>query len=71
MAYATDISAIRAAAPKAGVFRTLFARIAQYRTYRATFNELSSMGDRELADIGLSRSQIRSIAYEHSYDVKR
>ncbi|MEM5519955.1 DUF1127 domain-containing protein [Sulfitobacter sp. AS59] len=36
----------------------------QARVYRATFNELSSLSNRELADLGMSRSQIRSIALE-------
>jgi len=38
------------------------ARVAHNRAYRTTFNELSSMTDRELADIGVSRSMINEIA---------
>jgi uncharacterized protein YjiS (DUF1127 family) len=36
----------------------------QNRVYRATFNELSALSNRELADLGMARSQIRSIALE-------
>ena len=33
-----------------------------WRKYRHTCSELSRMSDRELFDIGISRSEIRSIA---------
>lgn len=35
---------------------------AQRKLYRNTYNELSALSDAELADIGISRSNIRSIA---------
>jgi uncharacterized protein YjiS (DUF1127 family) len=35
---------------------------ADQRAMRQTFNELSAMNDRDLADIGLSRGEIRHIA---------
>ncbi len=41
--------------------------LVQYRRYRATLEELSMLTDRELADIGLHRSNIRDIAREHVY----
>lgn len=34
------------------------------RAYRTTVRELSSLSTRELADLGLSRSMIRSVALE-------
>jgi len=37
-------------------------RVSQSRAYRATFNELSAMTDRELADIGVARSMIHEIS---------
>ncbi len=43
---------------------TIETRLKQHRVYRATFNELSTLSNRELADLGMSRSQIRSIALE-------
>jgi len=34
------------------------------RIYRQTVNELSGLSNRELADLGIARSQIKSIAKE-------
>lgn len=36
--------------------------LAEQRRYRATVNELSTLGDRELADIGLRRADIEFVA---------
>jgi uncharacterized protein YjiS (DUF1127 family) len=38
-----------------------------YRLYRATLDELGSLSDRELADLGISRLSIRDIARESVY----
>jgi uncharacterized protein YjiS (DUF1127 family) len=35
-----------------------------WRRYNASVRELSSLGDRELADIGISRSEIPARAWE-------
>ena len=35
---------------------------AQRKLYRTTYNELAALTDKELADIGVARSSIRSIA---------
>ena len=48
----------------AALVSTFDARRKQRRVYRATFNELSSLPNRDLADLGISRSQIRSVALE-------
>lgn len=42
-------------------------RFARYQTYRTTLNELQALNDRELADLGVSRGMIRSIAYQAAY----
>lgn len=42
-------------------------RLALYRRYRATLDELEMLSDRELSDIGMHRSNIREIASEHVY----
>ena len=42
-------------------------RLARYRHYRTTLDELSMLTDRDLADIGMERSSIRDIAREHVY----
>jgi len=36
----------------------------QWRRYNASLRELSQLGDRELADIGISRADIPRIAWE-------
>ena len=42
-------------------------RAGQAREFRRVYNELSGMSDRDLADIGISRGMIRSIAIEAGY----
>ena len=38
----------------------------QWRRYNSSLRELSQLGDRELADMGISRSDIPRIAWESS-----
>lgn len=38
-----------------------------YGVYRQTFNELSALSDRELADLGVARSELARVAYEAAY----
>lgn len=38
-----------------------------WRKYRRTIDELASMSDRELNDLGLSRSDIKSVAHKSVY----
>ncbi len=57
-------------APLAGInaaIKTLGERYAQYNVYRATVAELSVLSNRELADLGVSRSAIKGIAIEAAY----
>jgi uncharacterized protein YjiS (DUF1127 family) len=42
-----------------GVFR-------QWRRYNASLRELNKLGDRELADLGISRGDIPRLAWEDS-----
>lgn len=46
---------------------TLRQRFHTYRQYRETVNGLSALSNRELADLGLHRSQIRAIALDSVY----
>ncbi|NDR56585.1 DUF1127 domain-containing protein [Pseudoruegeria sp. M32A2M] len=39
-------------------------KLRQFRAYRRTMDELSTLGDRELGDLGLSRAMFREIARE-------
>jgi uncharacterized protein YjiS (DUF1127 family) len=45
----------------------LTTRYARYRVFRTTVNDLAILPDSVLSDMGLTRSQIRSVAYEHAY----
>ena len=40
---------------------------ARYSVYRETMDELRTLSARELADLGLSKSGIRAVAYEAAY----
>ena len=42
-------------------------RLAKYKIYTTTLHELSALSNRDLADLGLSRSMIKSIAAEAAY----
>lgn len=48
----------------ANLLHAASARYARYRVYNDTYNELSQLGDRELNDLGMSRSMIRGLALE-------
>lgn len=39
----------------------------RYKMYRQTVRELAALSDRELNDLGIARSSIRSIAMEAAY----
>lgn len=52
----------------AGLIGRIKERIARYRLYRHTLAELETLGDRELADLGLHRSMLRGIAYRTAYE---
>lgn len=45
-------------------------RFAKWRLYRRTLAELSEITPRELADLGLSRSNLRAAAYEAVYGTR-
>lgn len=49
-------------------FDALATRRRQNRMFRQTFAELSELSNRELNDLGISRSEIRRIAIESSRD---
>ncbi len=45
----------------------LTAAIKARRVYQRTFAELNGLSDRELADLGIARSNLRNIALEAAY----
>ena len=48
-------------------FNGLRARRAKYVVYRETLGELEALSDRELNDLGITRGEIRGIAYQAAY----
>jgi uncharacterized protein YjiS (DUF1127 family) len=66
MAYAanTQVAPANIFARGAEILATVGAYIERRRVYKQTVRELSALSNRELADLGLSRSMIRSIALE-------
>ncbi|MGY3437943.1 MULTISPECIES: DUF1127 domain-containing protein [unclassified Marinovum] len=47
-------------------FNEVQAFAAKRKVYSATYNELARLDDRELADIGVGRSDIADIARDHA-----
>ena len=45
------------------------ARLARRKVFRQTLHELSVLSDRELADLGLHRTEIHRIAYQAAYEL--
>jgi uncharacterized protein YjiS (DUF1127 family) len=72
MAQATDI---RVASQSALVARfydmmdTVRQQRARRKVFNATFRELQALSNRELADLGLGRSEIRRVALQAAYDI--
>jgi uncharacterized protein YjiS (DUF1127 family) len=46
---------------------SLVERFANYRLYRATLTELEGLTDRDLTDLGLTRGDIRDVAWNAAY----
>ena len=78
MAYTSDLRLAQPRAAQAGFVGKLLAikadmsvRYARYRVFRDTVNDLAILPDSVLADMGLNRSQIRSVAYQHAYGAQK
>lgn len=50
-----------------GLFTAVSRAFADYRLFLRTLNELRSLNDRELRDLGISRYSIREVAYDSVY----
>ena len=50
------------------MFAALVRFIHQWKRYNQSLNELSRLGDRELADIGISRSDIPRLAWTAAHE---
>ncbi len=66
MTYFTDANATgsRQFSRIAAFFDTIALKMRQRKAYRQTFNELSTMTSRDLADLGMCRSDFRRISRE-------
>ncbi len=49
------------------MFATFVRFIREYRSYNRSVAELTRLGDRELADIGISRSDIQRVAWNAAH----
>jgi uncharacterized protein YjiS (DUF1127 family) len=72
MAYYNDIAKRddlieRALGATARILNTAAERRAQRRIFHSTLGELTALSDRELADLGMHRSELNRIAWESAY----
>jgi len=61
----TTLDALRVAAGAAAQ------NVAAWMSYRRTVRELSDLSNRDLADLGLNRSEIRRVARDSVYGARR
>ncbi|HZD92107.1 MAG TPA: DUF1127 domain-containing protein [Pseudolabrys sp.] len=50
------------------MFATIVRFFREWRRYSQSVNELSRLGERELADIGISRSDIHRVAWSAAHE---
>jgi len=62
MAHAITLNAHVDGREQPGLLARVRLMLADYHAYREVYDELDSLSDRELADIGLSRLGIRDVA---------
>ena len=67
MAHASDLNVYADYVEEPGIFARLRKAIADKRAYLATYEELDALSDRALADLGLSRLNVRDVAREAVY----
>ena len=67
MAHANTLNAYADYAEQPGIFARLRQAFAAQRAYLATYEELDALSDRALADLGLSRLNVRDVAREAVY----
>ena len=67
MAHAINLNAYADTTELTGIFPRLRQSFADHRKYLATYDELNALSDRGLADLGLSRLNVRDVAREAVY----
>lgn len=72
MAYLTDTTVSVAAQPRriAAFLDAIALKLRQRKAYNQTFNELFKMTQRDMADLGLCRGDIRRLSREAAQMVK-
>ncbi len=72
MAFAADIKQFEAGllARVNSTFQSVSESYRKRRDFNRTIRELQALGDRELMDLGLSRAEIPSIAYDTVYGTR-
>ncbi|MDG1067423.1 MAG: DUF1127 domain-containing protein [Sulfitobacter sp.] len=72
MAYFTDTTVSVAAQPRrvAAFLDAIALKLRQRKAYNQTFNELCKMTQRDMADLGLCRGDIRRLSREAAQMVK-
>ena len=68
MAYATEITRNHASA--GSFFKSFSEALAKRKVYRETLKELRELDTRDLADLGISRSEIPFLAREAAYGAR-
>jgi uncharacterized protein YjiS (DUF1127 family) len=68
MAYASTTAPVHAPSiqPLLNIFKSISAAAARRRVYLQTRNELLSLNDRMLADLGITRSEINRVSLDAS-----
>lgn len=70
---ATVYNSFLSAAPLKNRFEAAIAAIVEgaqrRKLYRTTYNELQNLSNRELADLGIGRSEIRRLAIEAAQNI--
>lgn len=71
MAYSTDLSHAQSGLTgwMAASVNALRTRMEKRRVFRTTMNELGSLSNRELADLGLHRSMLRRVAWQAANEI--
>lgn len=67
MAHAIHLYDHAGSTRRPGLLARLRRTFADHRKYLATCDELNALSDRELADLGISRGNVREIAHESVY----
>lgn len=67
MAYANANTASTMARRSNGIVARFLEAAAARKVYRTTLTELQGLTNRDLADLGINRSMIKSIAFEAAY----